>query len=124
SGVVFAVDEWSDVRKRIGTKDGKIHVSLPDLLEELAKVLQGEPRGRDEAFPFVLSAGERRSFTANTIIRDPSWRKKDASGALRMSASDAAALGVASGDAVRLTTKRGSVVVGVEVSDAMQAGHV
>jgi hypothetical protein len=29
---------------------------------------------RDDAFPFVLSAGEHRSFTANTIIRAPSWR--------------------------------------------------
>ena len=32
-----------------------------------------EPASRepDPRFPFVLSAGERRSFTANTIIRDP-----------------------------------------------------
>ena len=36
------------------------------------------PRLDDREFPFVLTAGERRSFTANTIIRDPAWRKKDA----------------------------------------------
>jgi formate dehydrogenase len=72
----------------------------------------------------VLSAGERRSFTANTIIRDPSWRKKDADGALRISPEDAAALGVAAGEAVRLTTRRDSVVVAVEISDTMQRGHV
>jgi anaerobic selenocysteine-containing dehydrogenase len=41
-----------------------------------------------------------------------------------MSEADAADLGVASGDAVRLTTKRGSVVVAVEVSSAMRRGHV
>jgi anaerobic selenocysteine-containing dehydrogenase len=57
-------------------------------------------------------------------MRDPSWRKKDPEGALRMSVEDAAALGVTSGDAVRLTTKRGSAVVSVEVSDRMQRGHV
>ncbi|WP_394846881.1 molybdopterin-dependent oxidoreductase [Pendulispora brunnea] len=124
SGVIFAVDEWSEVLQRIGTKDRKIHVSLPDLLEELEKCMRSGPNDHDERFPFVLSAGERRSFTANTIIRDPSWRKKDASGALRMNPEDAAALGVGDGDTVRLTTKRGSVIVATEISNAMQRGHV
>ncbi len=124
SGVVFAVDEWKDVLDRVATPDGKIHLALPDLLEELRR-LRAEPAGpRDPAFPFVLSAGERRSFTANTIIRDPAWRKEDAGGALRMSPRDARALGVASGDRVRLSTRRDSIVAAVEVSDTMQPGHV
>ena len=83
-----------------------------------------QPPARDEAFPFVLSAGERRSFTANTIVRDPSWRKKDPDGALRISPRDAEALGVSSGDAVRLTTRSGSAVVPVEITETMQAGHL
>ena len=37
----------------------------------------------------VLSAGERRAYTANDILRDPSWRKRDADGALRISVEDA-----------------------------------
>ncbi|MFN8184932.1 MAG: hypothetical protein U0R23_10965 [Candidatus Nanopelagicales bacterium] len=28
----------------------------------------------DPQFPYVLSAGERRAFTAGTIMRDPVWR--------------------------------------------------
>jgi anaerobic selenocysteine-containing dehydrogenase len=123
SGVVFSVDEWSDVLKRIGTADGKIHLELPDLLEVFGRMLE-EPAAADAAFPFVLSAGERRSFTANTIVRDPSWRKKDPGGALRMSRDDAAALGVSTGGRVRLSTSRDSVVVAVEVSDSMAPGHL
>jgi anaerobic selenocysteine-containing dehydrogenase len=121
AGVVFALDAWDEVAPR--TPDGKIHVLLPDLLEAVGGLAAGPP-ARDPAFPFVLSAGERRSFTANTIIRDPSWRKKDARGALRVGDEDAAALGVTTGDLVRLTTKRGSAVVSVEVSNTMQRGHV
>jgi anaerobic selenocysteine-containing dehydrogenase len=121
SGLVFAIDEWDDVMRRIATPDGKIHVALPDLLEALERL---PAPVRDEQFPFVLTAGERRSFTANTIIRDPAWRKKDAGGALRMSPLDAEALGVESGESVRLTTRRDSTVVSVEVSDRMQPGHV
>jgi formate dehydrogenase len=124
SGIIFAVDEWSDVLKRIKTPSRKIHVHLPDLLAELQTLLSSPLPVADAAFPFVLTAGERRSFTANTIIRDPQWRKKDAGGALRISPHDAAALGVASGENVRLTTKRDSVVVTVEVSDTMQPGHI
>jgi anaerobic selenocysteine-containing dehydrogenase len=124
SGLVFSIDTWDDMASRLGTPDGKIHVDLPDLLQAFrAHVEEPEP-AHDLAFPFVLTAGERRSFTANTIIRDPSWRTKDAEGALRMNPGDAAMLGVGSGDAVRLSTKRGTVVVTVAVSDTMQPGHV
>jgi anaerobic selenocysteine-containing dehydrogenase len=124
SGVVFAVDTWEDVLGRIPTKDGKIHLALPDLLDELQRVVSDTRLTTDEAFPFVLSAGERRSFTANTIIRDPDWRKKDREGALRICPEDAAQLGVVTGNSVRLTTRRGSVLVSIEVSDSMQRGHV
>ncbi len=119
SGVVFAVDEWAEVLRRAPKP---LHLALPDLLEELSR-LGGEPAA-DPAFPLILSAGERRSFTANTIIRDPAWRKEDAAGALRVSPGDAAALGVVTGEPVRLVTPRGSAVVPVEVSPAMQRGHL
>ena len=124
SGVVFSVDEWHEVTGRIATPDGRIHLALPDLLAELGKLATQAPELADPAFPYVLSAGERRSFTANTIIRDPAWRKTDAEGALRVSPEDAAALGVGSGDRVRLSTVRDSMVAFVEVSDTMQPGHV
>ncbi len=123
SGMTFAVDDWNAVRSRIGTPDGKIQLALSDLLQTAADLADG-PGPADEQYPFVLSAGERRAFTANTIIRDANWRKKDAGGALRMSAVDAGTLGLEAGDMARLTTRRGAVTVQVEVSDAMQRGHV
>ncbi len=124
SGVVFAVGDWAEMSARVPTPDGKLHLALPDLLDALAAHLRDDAPADDPAWPYVLSAGERRSFTANTIMRDPAWRKKDAGGALRVHRDDAAALGVATGGAVRLTTRRGSIVVEVEVSDTMQRGHV
>jgi anaerobic selenocysteine-containing dehydrogenase len=124
SGIVFAVDEWPDVFRRVRTPDKKVHLALPDLLAELDTLRTSPPPAADGEFPFVLTAGERRSFTANTIIRDPSWRKKDAAGALRINPDDASALGLATGQAVRLTTRRDTVVVPVEVSDTMQRGHI
>jgi anaerobic selenocysteine-containing dehydrogenase len=71
----------------------------------------------------VLSAGERRAYTANDILRDPSWRRRDTDGALRVSVDDAAALGLVDGGRARITTASGSVQATVEVSSAMQLGH-
>jgi len=124
SGVVFAVDEYDESWTRLKTPNGRIQASIPELLEELSSLRDATPGTGESAFPFVLSAGERRSFTANTILRDPEWRKKDAEGSLRINPEDAVQLGVADGDRVRLTTKRASVEVSVEVSDTMQPGHV
>ena len=107
----------------IGTTDGKVNAAIPELLEELA-ALHGEvPPGADAAWPFLLSAGERRSFTANTIIRDPQWRKRDGEGALRLSPVDAERLGLVDGARATITTRRGSAVASIEVDDAMQPGH-
>ncbi|MEO1228068.1 MAG: molybdopterin-dependent oxidoreductase [Myxococcota bacterium] len=123
-GVVFAEDSWDEVRGRIKKPEGRIELALSDMLDEIETLKAEDPTLPNPDFPLVLSAGERRSFTANTIIRDPEWRKKDTQGALRMSASDAASLSVGDGERVRITTQAGTAEVVVEVSEMMRAGHV
>jgi anaerobic selenocysteine-containing dehydrogenase len=123
SGLAFTLDEWDDVWPRLQTDDQKIHLVIPELLNELAALPDDRAIATDE-FPFVMSAGERRSFTANTIIRDTTWRKRDADGALRLSPADADALGVITGGRVRVVTGRGSAEVVVEVNESMQRGHI
>lgn len=124
SAVVFAVDEWDGTLSRLRTPNGRVQLAIPELFDELDGLATETPPGPTPEFPLLLSAGERRSFTANTIMRNPEWRKKDRSGALRMHPADAKRLGIADGGRVRLTTRRGSAVVDVELSDRMQAGHV
>jgi formate dehydrogenase len=124
SGVVFAADDYDETWRRIQTADGRVNLSIPELLAELAPLRGERPPGDDPVWPFLLSAGERRSFTANTIMRDPEWRKADPDGALRVSPGDAARLGITDGGRARLSTKRASVIVTVSVDDAMAAGHL
>jgi anaerobic selenocysteine-containing dehydrogenase len=121
SGFVMNLRQWSDVK--VETPDGLIQLSLPDFLTEIAALMEA-PEAPPANFPFILAAGERRAFTANTIIRDPAWRRRDGSGALRISPTDAAALGVSDDSEVTVTTRRGSVRAVVEVSETMQPGHV
>ncbi|MCZ7628948.1 MAG: hypothetical protein M5U19_07715 [Microthrixaceae bacterium] len=82
------------------------------------------PPGDDPDWPFLLAAGERRSFTANTIIRDPAWRKRGAEGALRIHPEDALGLGVGDGGTVRIVTPRGSASSVVALDESMSRGHV
>lgn len=124
TGVVFSHSDPEDSWRRVDTLDGKLHVDIPEMLDWLAEVPdEPEPLTSDE-FPLVLAAGERRSFTANTIFRDPSWRKRDTAGALRVSPADAAAIGLADGGLARVTTRAGSVTATVEVTDTVQPGQV
>jgi anaerobic selenocysteine-containing dehydrogenase len=124
SGVVFSLDEPAVTWERIETEDRRIHLEVPELLAELEALARQPAGARDPAFPFVLAAGERRTNTANTIFRDPAWRRKDAEGALRMNPADAARLGLADGGRARVTTKRASVETVVELTDTLQPGHV
>ena len=66
------VDDYDETWKRVANPDRQGRASsIPELLEELRAASRTSPRSRDAEFPFVLSAGERRAHTANTIYRDP-----------------------------------------------------
>lgn len=123
-GVAFTRHDHHEAWDLLKTPDQKINVAIPEMLDAIAELPQAVTDYTSADFPFVLSAGERRSFTANTIMRDPAWRKKDPEGALRLSPADAAGLGVDSGDRVRVTTPGGTAVAVAEVNDTMMDGHV
>ena len=97
---------------------------MPELFGELQRLRDEPPPEGDSAYPLVLVAGERRAFTANTINRDPGWRRRDAHGALRVNPDDVAQLGLEDGGRARLVTKRGSVEVRVESSDRVPKGQI
>jgi anaerobic selenocysteine-containing dehydrogenase len=123
SGVTFTVHEYEDDFDLITHSDHKIALEIPEMLDEIRALADARPALTTPEFPIVLSAGERRPYTANDIFRDPSWRKRDADGALRVSVEDAAALGLVDGGRARVTTAAGSAEATVEISAAMLAGH-
>jgi formate dehydrogenase len=121
-GITFSVDDHADVWSRVTTPDGRIHLEIPELLSELAGL--DADRGLPDGFPLVLAAGERRAFTANTILRNPQWRRRDAAGALRVHPQDAAPLGIADGDRATLVTVGGRAEVTVAHDETMPVGAV
>jgi anaerobic selenocysteine-containing dehydrogenase len=123
SGVTFTVHEYQDDFNLISHADHKIALDMPEMLDEIRVLADDHPGLTTQEFPIVLSAGERRAYTANDIFRDPAWRKRDVDGALRVSVEDAEALGLVDGGRARITTAAGSAEASVEISEAMLPGH-
>ncbi len=123
SGVTFTVHNYEDDFALISHADHKIALEIPEMLDDLKALTGNPPQLTTSELPIVLSVGERRAYTANDIFRDPSWRKRDADGALRVSVEDAQTLGLVDGCRARITTAAGSAEATVEITETMLAGH-
>lgn len=123
SGVVFSKMEpggWHLVRQ----PGNRINLHIPEMLDLLIDLdLAGPPV--DSAFPLILSAGERRTETSNTTIRDATWlRRGSLESTLRISPADAERLGFAEGDPVEIVTSRGRARTVIEVHEGCRPGHI
>jgi anaerobic selenocysteine-containing dehydrogenase len=123
SGVIFGVSQYGDSWKAVKLPDHKINLNIKEMLNELATIDAKLPHHRSD-YPYILSAGERRSETSQTAIRNPDWMKKGKFGVLRIHPQDAATLGCAEGDWIQLRTPRGAAQAPIEMTDELQPGHV
>ncbi|HEX4559444.1 MAG TPA: molybdopterin-dependent oxidoreductase [Mycobacterium sp.] len=123
SGVTFTVHNYEDDFTLISHADHKIALEIPEMLDDLSALTTAPPQLTTSEFPIVLSVGERRAYTANDIFRDPSWRKRDAHGALRVSVEDAQALGLVDGGRARVSTAAGDAQATIEITETMLPGH-
>ena len=123
SGITFTENEYEEDWDYVVHPDKRFALEIPELLDELHTLREQQPGWTTAEFPIVLSVGERRGYTANTIYRNAQWRKRDMEGALRISLQDAESLGLADGSPAKIVTARGTAEAVVEVSDRMQPGH-
>ncbi|MEC7145074.1 MAG: molybdopterin dinucleotide binding domain-containing protein, partial [Actinomycetota bacterium] len=124
SGVAFSSDSYEATWDRMRYDDKKINLIVDELVEEFRSLADEDPRVTNDEYPFILAAGERRSSTANTAMRDPEWRRKHPTTGLRLHPDDAASLDVEHGSKIRIVTKAGEAISNVEISDSMLPGMV
>lgn len=103
---------------------GKIELNVGEMNDELDTLGDYALPQRSDEFPLLLCAGERRLYTANTIIRDPEWMKSNNPTSLSIHPDDAGSIGLAEASQARLVTKRGEAVVLVELDERMQPGTI
>ncbi len=112
-------ESWQLIKHR----DGKIHLPIPEMLDEW-KALENEEMHPNPEYPYILASGERRDYNANQIMRDPNWRRTDKEGALRIHPDDAAALGVGEGAQLLCQSERGAIEVVATMDDRQRPGFV
>src|SRR2546428_465814 len=107
----------------LGFADGRIRLAPEAMMPEIRRAIATEP-AVDPQFPLVLAAGLRTRWTANTIQRDPAWRKgKGPHCALNLSPHDASGLGVRAGDPGLVSASRGSLTLPAQIDAELMAGE-
>ena len=123
-GVEIArLDRQRNLEENIGWEDGKIRLLPVGIVDELRRAVQSRPAS-DPEYPIRLAAGLRTRWTANTIQREPAWRKgKGSDCTLHLSAADAERLSLGEGNLARVSTRTGSVTLAVEIDKSVAEGN-
>jgi anaerobic selenocysteine-containing dehydrogenase len=118
SGTIISKHEFDEIWTLIKNKDKKIYLEIPEMFEAI-QALKNVPQDNPE-FPFILMAGERRSYNANQIYRNPAWRKTDAKGSMHIHPEDAKELGISEGAEVFCESERGRINVFVALDPTLR----
>ena len=80
----------------------------------------------DAEYPFVLNTGRQMYHwhTGTMTRRSVGLDSREPVPVVDMHAADALALGVGEGDTVRVTSRRGSMLIGVRISDRQAKGQI
>jgi anaerobic selenocysteine-containing dehydrogenase len=117
-------DAERNLEENLGYEDGRVRLVPEPMVSEISRAA-ATPPATDPEYPLVLAAGLRTRWTANTIQRDPTWRKgKGPHCALNLSPEDAQKIGVKDGDRVRVATRRGALEMPAQRDPKLLPGHV
>ena len=123
SGAVISHTKPERSFDRIPYPDNKLQLNMKEMLDELDDLQHLQPLVQTtEEFPFALVAGARRAYTANTIIRDPSWVKGKAPYAMTIHPQDAEKMGLEEDAVVMLETETGAEEINIAFDDRLHPG--
>ncbi|MCG8609130.1 MAG: molybdopterin-dependent oxidoreductase, partial [Pseudomonadales bacterium] len=123
--IVGYLDDDRNFETYCSYRDGKARMFQADFVQDIKTRLSKMKPEQDTQYPLILNGGMRTGWSANTIVRDPSWRKgKGPHAALLISKEDAESLGVEKGAMVRLSTHRGSIILPSKIDTHSRPGHV
>ena len=122
SGTLISEHLYEESWDLIRHKDKKVHLEIPEMLEWLKELPKNADTDKIDEYPFNLLAGERRSYNANAVLRNPEWRKKDMEGALKINPIDAREHELSNGDWVLCRSKVGAVKIKTWITEEVPPG--
>jgi anaerobic selenocysteine-containing dehydrogenase len=124
SGTLISEHLYEESFELIRHKDKKVHLEIPEMLQWLDDLPEKakKEKAKTVEFPFNLLAGERRSYNANAVLRNPEWRKKDMEGVLKINPVDAKDYAIENGDWVKVQSKTGQVKIKTWITEEVPSG--
>ena len=122
--IALATFDYQNTWELMRTKDKKVNLYIEEMASELEALANEASEPANKEFPFVLMAGERRSYNANQIFRTPDWRKTDKEGAMRIHPEDLKSLGLEDGAKANCRSATSKIEVLLMEDDAVQKGMV
>jgi anaerobic selenocysteine-containing dehydrogenase len=120
---VACVDPADNLDAHLGYEDKRIRLAPEAMITELERAIATTP-AVDPDYPFVMASGLRTRWTANTIQRDPAWRKaRGPHCEINVAPADAERLGITKGDIVRIETRVGAIELPAAIDAKLAAGH-
>ncbi len=113
-------EHWDLVRH----KDKKVHLEIPEMLKWLDD-LPIQTKAQDienKQYPFNLLAGERRSYNASGIMRNPAWRKTEQLSLLKINPADAERYNIKEGDWVKCFSDIGAIKIKTTITENIPQG--
>lgn len=123
-GWVFGKREFGHLRAALRTEDKRIHVAPTEFVARTHELLAEAHPQPPQGLPFQL-ANSRRRHSMNSWLNDiPGLHPSGKDNHAVINAKDAAALGIADGDRVRVFSPIGEVELAAEISDRPRPGVV
>ncbi len=121
---VAKLDEQRNFVDHCRNKGGKANLLPKAMPAEIQRAL-ADPFTVDSEYPFILNGGLRTNWNANTVQRNPAWRKgKGPHCPVLMHPDDAEKMGLGNGDLVRIETCRGSAEAPISIDTTTLPGHI
>jgi formate dehydrogenase len=123
-GLVLGPREFGHFRKALRTPDKKVHAAPPEFVARARELLCGTTASAPAGYPFVLG-NQRHRHSMNSWLNElpglhPAGKRND----VVIHPEDAAALGVAEGDRVRVFSPVGAIELVATLSDRPRRGVV
>lgn len=122
--IALATFDYDDTWDLMRTKDKKVTLYIEEMSTALEALANEKADTTNPEYPFILMAGERRSYNANQIFRTPDWRKTDKEGAMRIHPDDLKRLGLEDGGKARCRSATSQIDVLLMEDAAIQKGMV
>jgi formate dehydrogenase len=126
-GLVYGRKEFGHVRKNLKTPDGRVQLAPPAIVAEARRLLGTHPPLAPDGFPLLMIT-RRRKDSMNSWLNDLPGLHKHRDGektnVIEINPSDAAPLGIQTGDRVSLTSACNTITLPAVVSDAVRPGVV